>query len=113
MKDCEGNTDYGDHNGGGTMGRPTLRRRLPLWCTLNLPHPSQRPLIMKKLMGFHPNRQQLLFPFQEHGPHTNIFSLRLILLGQAIYGAVMVFVYAEVVWVHSNLIAVTLYLALE
>ncbi len=93
------------------MGSSTLRRRyLPLWCTLNLPHPSQRSLIMKKIMGFHPNRQQLLFPFQEHGPHMNIFSVRLVLLGQAIYGAVMLFVFAETVWVHSNLIMTILYL---
>ncbi len=114
MKDCEGNVDYGDYNDGGMIGQHTLRKRrhLPLWCTLNLPHPSRRPLITKKLMGFHPNRQQLLFPFQENGPHTNIFILRLILLGQAIYGAVMVFVYAEVAWVHSNIMAVVLYLAL-
>ncbi len=112
MKDCEDTTNYGDNNNGGMMGPSTVKRRLPLWCTFNLPHPNRRSLIMKKIMGFHPNRQQLLFPFQEHGPHMNIFGLRLILLGQAVYGAVMVFVFADAVWIHSNLIAVILYLTL-
>ncbi len=112
MKGCDDATNYGDTNNDGMMGPSTLKRRLPLWCTFNLPHLNQRPLILKQMMGFHPNRQQLLFPFQEHGPHTNIFALRLILLGQAVYGAVMVFVFADAVWIHSNLIAVIFYLTL-
>ncbi len=111
MKDCEDITNY-DDSSNGMMGPSTLKRHLPLWCTFDLPHPNQQPLIMKKMMGFHPNRQQLLFPFQEHGPHMNVFALRLILLGQAVYGAVMLFVFADSVWIHSNLMVLIFYLAL-
>jgi hypothetical protein len=62
--------------------------KLPLWCQLGKQITTWKPNRLQRwLYGPVPNRQNLIYPLKSHGPHINMYAIRIMLFMHALYMA--------------------------
>ena len=81
----------GDATSGGGGGGAGGVDQLPMWACRppKVVLTKPRPKILQMLLGKAPNKQHMLFTFQENGHASHVFACRLILLIQALYISVL------------------------